>query len=216
MESFADDGFLDMDWLDEYIAALEADKKEPEERLSRVFKELRGGHKPAGDNDKSRLSQGALNHSGPGPRSMGDGPLQWQSRRGNADREPVKEHERPTDSETISRNGLEPPSVGDSEGPAVSEDTTRDGSNHACAGATGLEGKSSLCTAYEGARRCDCEYSVQSASSDGTSTSSCCNPAMNAASETNVPLITEAKQAGGETHGGILPQTEHTSQTLSQ
>ncbi|KAL3184135.1 hypothetical protein MRX96_032422 [Rhipicephalus microplus] len=219
-ERSTDDDLMDMDRLDENMAAVKAAILGALQAMlerSRDFQELRGGHGSTDDNDGSRPCQGAQTHPGPSPGSMGDGPLQWQSQPGNADRELVKEHDFPAHAEDLSRDLLQHANVGeDSEGPAISEETARNGSYHASTEATDLEGKSSQCTAYEGAGRCGSGYSVRNASSDGTSTSSCCNAAMNAASETNVPLITEAKQAEGHPDGGMLPQTERSSQTPSQ
>ncbi|KAL1453513.1 hypothetical protein MTO96_043769 [Rhipicephalus appendiculatus] len=217
MEHFTDADFLDMDLLDESIAALEEDMRELQERLARAFQELRGGHRGTGDDTVLRPSEGAPTAPGHRSGSMGDGPLQS----GDAKRESVEGHDCPADSEDVSRDGLERASVGDSEGPAVSEDTARNVLHHANVEARDLEGEPSPSTAYEassrGTRSRGCGDSARCASSDATSNSSCRGPAMNAAasvSETPVAPITEATPQLGPPRRRMLPPTEHSSQML--
>ncbi|KAL3184137.1 hypothetical protein MRX96_032424 [Rhipicephalus microplus] len=189
-----------MEWRDERIAALEQEITELEERLFAVLHELSGAHGPAGDDAGCRPSQGAPTLAGHRSGGMGDGPLQRLTRPGAATRDAVQANDctAPAD---LSGYHMQIDSVGHSEGLAISEDTERN--DHASVGARDLEGESSLCIAYEGTGSRRFGFPVQFTSNDGTSASSCCAPAMNAAtsaSETPASPITEATQPQGHPH----------------
>ncbi|KAL3184134.1 hypothetical protein MRX96_032421 [Rhipicephalus microplus] len=186
-----------MEWRDERIAALEQEITELEERLFAVLHELSEGHGPTSDDAGCRPSQGAPTLPGHRSGGMGDGPLQRQAQPGATTRDAVQANDctAPAD---LSGYHMQIDSVGHSEGLAISEDTERN--DHASVGARDLEGESSLYIAYEGAGSRRFGFPVQFTSNDGTSSSSNCAPAMNAAtsaSETPASTITEATQPRG-------------------
>ncbi|KAH8037782.1 hypothetical protein HPB51_017282 [Rhipicephalus microplus] len=208
LERFTDDDFLDMEWRDERIAALEQEITELEERLFAVLQELSGGHGPAGDDAGCRPSQGAPTLPGHRSGGMGDGPLQRQAQPGAATRDAAQANDcsAPAD---LSRYHMQIASVGHLEGLAISEDKERN--DHASVGARDLEGVSSLCIAYEGTGSHRFGFPVQFTSNDGTSASSCCAPAMNAATSarTAASPITEARQPQGHPHRQSLSDRRH-------